>query len=96
MNKAEFIELFAEQNKISVKVSEAIVNSILETMVTALAQHIRIEIRGFGSFKIKEYKSYEGRNPKTGGNIKVKEKSVPFFKMSKICKNDLIKIKENV
>ncbi len=94
MNKAEFIELFAEQNKISVKVAEAIINSILDTMVKALAQHVRIEIRGFGSFKIKEYKSYEGRNPKTGENIKVKEKLVPFFKMSKICKNNLIK--ENV
>jgi integration host factor subunit beta len=94
MNKAEFIELFAEQNKISAKLAEAIVNSILETMIEAIVQQRRIEIRGFGSFKIKEYKSYDGRNPKTGENIKVKDKLVPFFKMSKICKNNLIK--ENV
>ena len=52
MNKAEFIELFAEQNKISVKLAEAIVNSILETMIEAIVQQRRIEIRGFGSFKI--------------------------------------------
>ena len=91
MNKAEFIELFAEKNSISIKLSEAIVNSILEAMTEALIQNKRIEIRGFGSFKIKEYKSYIGRNPKTGKNIKVKEKLVPFFKMSKICKNSLIK-----
>ncbi len=90
MNKTDFISLFAEKNNIPVKMSEAIVNSIVNAMKEALVHKRRIEIRGFGSFKIKSYKSYTGRNPKTGEKIVVKEKSTPFFKMSKTCKNSLI------
>ena len=52
-------------------------------MTEALARGESIEIRGFGSFVIKQYDSYEGRNPKTGKKIKVKPKKLPFFKVGK-------------
>lgn len=91
MNKAEFIEKFAKENNISIKISGAIVNTILDALEEALIQKKRVEIRGFGSFSIKEYDSYTGRNPKTGESIDVQNKLVPFFKMSKIYKNNLVK-----
>ncbi len=91
MNKAEFIEKFAKKNNISIKISGAVVDTILDAIKEALIQKKRIEIRGFGSFGVKEHDSYTGRNPKTGESIGVKDKSVPFFKMSKIYKNNLIK-----
>ncbi len=59
------------------------VDIILETMAQGLSRQRRIEIRGFGSFVIKRYDSYEGRNPKTGKKIKVKPKKLPFFKVGK-------------
>jgi integration host factor subunit beta len=46
----------------------------------------RIEIRGFGSFTVREYKAYKGRNPKTGENIDVRPKKLPFFKVGKDLK----------
>ncbi len=91
MNKAEFIEKFAKENHISVKISAAIVDTILDAIKEALIQKKRVEIRGFGSFSIKEYDSYTGRNPKTGESIGVQNKLAPFFKMSKIYKNNLVK-----
>ncbi|RZD14568.1 MAG: integration host factor subunit beta [Candidatus Acidulodesulfobacterium ferriphilum] len=90
MNKADFIEKFAKENNISVKISGAVVNTILDTIKEALIQKKRVEIRGFGSFSVKEYDSYTGRNPKTGESIGVQNKLAPFFKMSKIYKNNLI------
>ena len=61
----------------------AITNTVIDTMTDALARGESIEIRGFGSFVIKQYGSYEGRNPKTGKKIKVSPKKLPFFKVGK-------------
>jgi len=83
MNKSELIEALANKKGISFKKSEEIVNTIFESMTTALVAEERIELRGFGSFVIKEYKSYTGRNPKTGESIEVKPKKLPFFKVGK-------------
>lgn len=91
MNKAEFIEKFAKENHISIKISGAIVDTILDAMKESLIQRKRVEVRGFGSFCVKEYDSYTGRNPKTGESIGVQNKLAPFFKMSRIYKNNLIK-----
>jgi integration host factor subunit beta len=55
-------------------------------MTDALAKGDNIEIRGFGSFSVKEYGTYYGRNPKTGEKIKVKPKKLPFFKVGKELK----------
>lgn len=83
MNKSELIETLAVKNGISYKKAEEIINTIFHAMTDALLTGERIEIRGFGSFVIKEYKSYTGRNPKTGDTIAVKPKKLPFFKVGK-------------
>ena len=86
MNKSELIEILSEKKNISYKKSEEIVNTIFDVMSDALINGERIEIRGFGSFVINEYKSYVGRNPKTGESIDVKPKKLPFFKVGKELK----------
>lgn len=66
--------------------AEEIVDMVFKTMTDALVQGDRIEIRGFGSFVVKEYKGYTGRNPKTGQKITVSSKYLPFFKTGKELK----------
>jgi integration host factor subunit beta len=83
MNKSELIEALAQEINIPHREAAAITNTIINTMTEALAKGESIEIRGFGSFVIKRYDSYEGRNPKTGKKIKVKPKKLPFFKVGK-------------
>lgn len=86
MNKSELIELLSLKRGISLKKSEDVVNTIFDSMASAMMSGDRIEIRGFGSFVINEYKSYTGRNPKTGESINVKPKKLPFFKVGKELK----------
>ncbi len=86
MNKSELIETLAERKGISYKKAEEIVNTIFDSLSEAMLAGDRIEIRGFGSFVINEYKSYTGRNPKTGESIDVKPKKLPFFKVGKELK----------
>jgi integration host factor subunit beta len=84
MTKSELIELIAaKQGHLPAKDVELAVKQILEIMSDALAQGQRIEIRGFGSFKVKFYNGYKGRNPKTGDIIEVGGKKLPFFKVGK-------------
>lgn len=86
MNKSELIEALAARKGLSYKKAEEIINSIFESMTNALLAGDRIEIRGFGSFVVKSYQSYMGRNPKTGESIAVKSKKLPFFKVGKELK----------
>ena len=86
MNKSELIELLSMKRGMSLKKSEDIINTIFDSMASAMLSGDRIEIRGFGSFVINEYKSYTGRNPKTGESIDVKPKKLPFFKVGKELK----------
>jgi integration host factor subunit beta len=86
MNKSELIEVLSQKKGISFKKAEEIINTIFESMTNAMLSGDRIEIRGFGSFVINEYKSYTGRNPKTGESIDVKPKKLPFFKVGKELK----------
>jgi integration host factor subunit beta len=86
MNKSEMIETLAAQKGISFKKAEEIVNTIFDAMTDALLAGERIEIRGFGSFVVNDYKAYTGRNPKTGESIAVKPKKLPFFKVGKELK----------
>ena len=86
MNKSDLIEELANRSDIKLKVSETIVNVIVESMKKALLDEERIELRGFGSFHIEYYKGYTGRNPKTGESIKVNRKRLPFFKVGKDLK----------
>jgi integration host factor subunit beta len=83
MNKSELVEALAAENGLTYKKAEEIVNLIFDSMAETLSDGGRIEIRGFGSFVVKDYKSYQGRNPKTGEMIKVRPKRLPFFKVGK-------------
>lgn len=86
MNKSELIEALAEEINIPLREASSATNTILEAMVDALASGNSIEIRGFGSFVVKDYGSYYGRNPKTGEKIQVSPKKLPFFKVGKELK----------
>jgi len=86
MNKSELIEAVAAKAKITKKRAEDVVNLIFDSMVDAIVRGERIEIRGLGSFMVKEYGSYTGRNPRTGESIQVKPKRLPFFKVGKELK----------
>ncbi|MBE0599033.1 MAG: integration host factor subunit beta [Desulfuromonadales bacterium] len=83
MNKSELVEALAGQKNLTFKKSEEVINLIFDSMAHELARGGRIEIRGFGSFMVKDYKAYMGRNPKTGEVIKVRPKRLPFFKVGK-------------
>ena len=86
MNKSELIEIIAEKAKLTKKKAEDVVNLIFDSMVDAMVRGDRIEIRGLGSFVVKEYGAYTGRNPRTGESIEVKPKKLPFFKVGKELK----------
>lgn len=86
MNKSELIEAIAQEINIPLREASSIANTILDSMMDALAAGDNIEIRGFGSFMIKKYESYYGRNPKTGEKIQVPPKKLPFFKVGKELK----------
>lgn len=86
MNKSELIERLAERSGLNVIQSEEIVNLIYKKMKDTMVNGGRIEIRGFGSFVVKHYQSYQGRNPKTGEKISVPPKKLPFFKVGKELK----------
>ncbi len=83
MNKSELVEALANEKNLTYKKAEEIVNVVFDSMAATLGAGGRIEIRGFGSFVVKDYKSYMGRNPKTGEVIRVQPKKLPFFKVGK-------------
>ena len=87
MTKSELIDELAQRaNGITHKVAEVVVNTIFHSMRDSLIEGERIEIRGFGSIKVKDYPPYTGRNPKTGESISVPSKKLPFFKVGKDLK----------
>ncbi len=86
MNKSDLIQSLSKEMDIPLRKSEEIVNLLFDTMSDSLRLDDRIEIRGFGSFMVKKYKGYTGRNPKTGSEITVTEKRLPFFKTGKELK----------
>jgi len=83
MNKSELIEALAEETMLSRQEASSIIRTILESMTNALVNGENVEIRGFGSFTVRHYDSYTGRNPKTGVETEVKAKKLPFFKVGK-------------
>ena len=83
MTKSDLIEKLSERGNLSKKQAEMIVAHVFDSMTAALKSGERIEIRGFGSFKVKHYKPYTGRNPKTGEKVEVHAKNLPFFKVGK-------------
>nr|HID60106.1 integration host factor subunit beta [Desulfobacterales bacterium] len=86
MNKSQLIDAFRKESGLTKNLAEDVINLFFDTMIDAMVKGERIEIRGFGSFVVKEYRSYTGRNPKTGEKIKVEKKRLPFFKVGKELK----------
>ena len=80
MNQLELFAPLREECQISKKEAAAIVDFFFDQISTALAEGDRVEIRGLCSFFVKEYESYQGRNPRTGEYVKVAPKKLPFFK----------------
>ena len=83
VTKSELIERISETLRLPNGRAEQIVNTVFDSMVKALQDGEGIEIRGFGSFTVREYKAYEGRNPRTGETVHVAPKRLPFFKVGK-------------
>jgi len=86
MNKLERIGMLKKERGLSKKDAVAVVELFFEKMSEALAKGDRVEIRGLCSFYVKEYKSYQGRNPKTGESVQIAPKKLPFFKCGKELK----------
>jgi integration host factor beta subunit len=89
MTKAELVELISNETGVSKKDSGIIVNLILENIGRALVESDKVELRGFGSFKVKNRRSRQARNPRTGDSVAVPAKKVPFFKASNDLKGRL-------
>ena len=83
MTKSELIEVIASNRGLPQKYVEAVVNTIIESIVEAMKRDERVEIRGFGNFTMRHYDPYIGRNPKTGEKVHVPGKRMPFFKVGK-------------
>ncbi len=83
VTKSELIDQLSAEARLPRATAEEIVNIIFDSMVNTLQRGERIEIRGFGSFEVREYRAYEGRNPRTGDPVKVDSKRLPFFKVGK-------------
>jgi integration host factor subunit beta len=86
MNKAELITKVSEKANVTQKVAKVIVDTLFDGMMESLEKGERIEIRGFGSFVVRHYGGYKGRNPKTGEIVEVPPKKLPFFKVGKELK----------
>lgn len=80
MNKLELVEALRKETGLNKSEAAVIVDLFFDEMASALSKGDRVEIRGLCSFYVKKYKSYAGRNPKTGEAVKVKPKKLPFFK----------------
>ena len=89
MTRAELVEEVTRAAELSRRHAEIVVNTVFDTIVEALRQDDKIELRGFGSFRIRRRHSRIGRNPKTGSRVDVPAKRIPYFKPGKELK-DLI------
>ncbi|MFH1282500.1 MAG: HU family DNA-binding protein [bacterium] len=86
MNKLELIQALKNNNDLTTDEAKSVLKIFFNEMSEALARDERVEIRGLCSFFVKKYKAYTGRNPKTGEQVKIKPKKLPFFKSGKELK----------
>ena len=89
MNKSELIKTLAEETSLPLEDATLVVNTFVDAMKETLVDGGRIEFRGFGSFKVKEYSGYAGRNPRTGESVEVTPKRLPFFRAGKDLKDHI-------
>jgi integration host factor subunit beta len=90
MVKSELIENLAERADITLAKAEEVVDLFFGTVIDTLCTGDRVEIRGFGAFTVREYKSYKGRNPKTGEEIQIPAGKALKFKISKAAKDAIL------
>lgn len=86
MTKAELVEEVARAAELTKKDSEVIVDEVFKNIIQALNRGEKIELRGFGSFRVRQRDARRGRNPKTGEPVDIPAKSVPYFKPGKELK----------
>jgi len=91
MNKSDLIETLHQNCGLDLPMAEFVVTEVFQAMTETLVQGERIELRGFGSFEVRKYKGYTGRNPKTGKQIRVRPKKLPFFKVGKTLREGVVK-----
>lgn len=81
--KSDLIELLSAHARLARPTAEQVIDIVFDQMIAAMKRGERIEIRGFGSFEVRDYKAYQGRNPRTGEAVHVPPKKLPFFKVGK-------------
>ena len=86
MNKQDLIDHLASTNMLSKAEPKSALNLVFKSIADALAQGERMGIRDFGVFTVRNYKAYDGRNPKTGEIVKIRPKKLPYFKVGKNLK----------
>ena len=86
MTKSDLVERIAEKLDVTKKEAEAIVNVVFGSIVDAVKREEKVELRGFGCFKVKTKRARKGRNPRTGEEIDIPPKRVPYFKPGKDMK----------
>ena len=86
MTKAELVDEVSKNSDLNKKDAEVIVQTVLDSIVDSLKEGEKVELRGFGSFRLRNRASRQGRNPKTGENVFVPAKRVPYFKPGKELK----------
>jgi integration host factor subunit beta len=83
MTKADLVDRVADKIQLTKKQTEVIVNTLFTSITDALTHEDKVELRGFGSFRVRQRNSRDGRNPKTGQAVHIPSKKVPFFKAGK-------------
>ena len=86
MNKMDIINKLATDINVNQKIAKIAVDTIIDSIKKAIINNERVEIRGFGSFTLREYKAYRGRNPKSGETVQVEPKRLPYFNVGKELK----------
>ena len=92
MTKADLVEEISRQTGLNKKDTSIVVNEIIANICRALAEGDKVELRGFGSFKVKERRARKARNPRTGDEVPVPDRKVPVFKPSNEFKDLITKL----
>jgi integration host factor subunit beta len=90
MTKADLVEMVAESSDLPRKHADEVVQVILDSIIAALSRGEKVELRGFGSFRIRRRGERNGRNPKTGDRVHVPPKKIPYFKPGKHLREELL------
>ncbi|HSN53546.1 MAG TPA: HU family DNA-binding protein [Candidatus Sulfomarinibacteraceae bacterium] len=90
MTKADLVEIVADSADVPRKQADSVVQVVLDSIVDALHHDEKVELRGFGSFRIRQRDQRTGRNPKTGDKVHVPPKKIPYFKPGKHLREELL------